>query len=77
MLDVRITLAAKRANEWIISALAVLGWASSLALWFLADAVAGGINAVTWSLAWTGFVWVTAGSAMVILGHQRLSRRVL
>jgi len=77
MLVVHAAAAARRTNDWIIAALAAFGWASSIGLWSLASRFVGDINVLTWSLASTGFVWVTAGAAAVLFGQRDWQRRNL
>ena len=76
MLEAMAARTARRNNAIILAALAGFGWASSLALWSVASLIAPWLSAMTWTLAWTALAWLTAGSAVVILGHHQLRRWV-
>jgi hypothetical protein len=70
----------------MVGALVLLSWATSFAAWFVARSLVGvtlevfGINlvgAVPWVLLSSILTWVTAGSAAVVLGNHRQTRRSL
>ena len=77
MLAAHAAATARRANDWIIAGLAVFGWLSGLVLWALAARFGANIDVLTWSLASTGLVWVTAGAAAVLCGQHHVQRRIL
>ena len=77
MVEVQAAESARRSNDLVIAALAAFGWASSFGLFAIANMIVGGIDPLVWSAAWTALAWLTAGSAVVILGQERLIRRVL
>ena len=76
MLEAVAARTARRNNALLLAALAAFGWASSLGLWAVVNLVAPEINAVMWTAAGTALAWLTAGSAIVGLGHHRLRRLV-
>jgi anti-sigma factor RsiW len=74
-----------RANESLLVALGLFGWVVSLAFWVLVGQFTAGLgilpdgslrDAFVWSLASSLFVWITAGSAAVLM-RGRLVRRTL
>jgi anti-sigma factor RsiW len=62
-----------RRHDLFLGALAIFGWAAGWAFWILARAIAGG----TWSSVSTVLVWMTAGTAALMLGRRRQMRRFL
>ena len=72
-------------NDLMLSALALLGWITSLAAWVVLSALTGGVlnlagvnllDALTWFAISTVLAWVTAGAAAAILRSHGMSRRV-
>jgi len=78
--------AGRRRQSWLLGALVVFGWTSSLAFWVVARALTGGVftvmgvnlvNGVAWSLGSTVLAWTTAAAAAIMLGRGREMRRFL
>jgi len=78
--------AGRRRHAWLLGALVVFGWTTSLAFWVVARALTGGVftvmgvnlvNGVTWSLSSTVLAWTTAAAAAMMLGRNREMRRFL
>jgi hypothetical protein len=76
----------RRHHTLLVGALVLLSWATSFATWFVARSLVGvtlevyGLNvvgAVPWILLSSILTWVTAGSAAVVLGNYRHTRRSL
>jgi hypothetical protein len=76
----------RRHHTLLVGAFVLLSWATSFAAWFVARSLVGvtlevyGINlvaAMPWILLSSVVTWVTAGSAAVVLGNHRHSRRSL
>jgi anti-sigma factor RsiW len=77
--------AARRRENAMLAALAVFGWAVSLATWTLIRALAGGslvvlganvVSGTGWFLVSTVFVWMTAAAAAAVLGRPDGARRM-
>ena len=66
----------RRTSELMLGALAIFGWGSGWAFWTVARAIIGG-SLLTWLLASTVLVWMTAGTAAVMLGRSGQMRRSL
>jgi anti-sigma factor RsiW len=77
IVEAQAAAAARRSLDLTIAALAAFGWALSFGLFAVASVIVGGINPLVWSAAWTALAWLTAGSAVAILGHERLIGRML
>ena len=86
ILQERAHAADRGRSEWLLAALAIFGWGSGWAFWTLARAITGGslnvfganvMNGLTWSLASTVLVWMTAATAALMLGRRREMRRYL
>lgn len=78
--------AGRRRHAWLLGALVVFGWTSSLAFWVVARALTGGVltvmgvnlvSGVAWSLGSTLLAWTTAAAAAIMLGRGREMRRFL
>jgi anti-sigma factor RsiW len=78
--------AGHRRHAWLLGALAVFGWGTSLAFWIVARALTGGVftvmganlvNGLVWSLGSTILAWTTAAAAALVLGRHREMRRFL
>ena len=78
--------AGRRRQSWLLGALVVFGWTSSLAFWVVARALTGGVftvmgvnwvNGLAWSLGSTVLAWTTAAAAAIMLGRGREMRRFL
>jgi predicted anti-sigma-YlaC factor YlaD len=77
---------AQRAEGLLLSTLAAFAWIVGLTLWFLVRVFSGGAlvlhgtnltGLLTWSLASTAFVWLTAATAALLLGRNREMRSIL
>ncbi len=85
ILDRRSAAAEKRWNDVALTVLALYAWTIALVTWvawrlFQGVSVfdSGFLRALIWSGVSTGFAWVTAAVAAVILGFQRrIARRSL
>lgn len=75
--------AGRRRHELLLAALAIFGWAAGWSFWVLARAAAGGslyllganlVSGLTWSLGSTVLVWMTAGTAAVVLRRREMRR---
>ena len=83
ILQERAAAAGRRRHELFLAALAIFGWAAGWSLWILARAATGGslnvlganlVSGLTWSLASTMLVWMTAGTAAVVLRRREMRR---
>jgi hypothetical protein len=81
----REAAAARRRENAMLAALAVFGWAVSLATWTVIRALVGGslvvlganlVSGVNWFLLSTVFAWTTAAAAAAVLGKRDGARRV-
>ena len=86
ILQEQAVAAGRRRQSWLLGALVVFGWTSSLAFWVVARALTGGVftvmgvnlvNGVAWSLGSTVLAWTTAAAAAIMLGRGREMRRFL
>lgn len=82
----RAVAAGQRWNELMLGALAVFGWAAGLTFWILARIFTGGflsilganlVSGLTWFMLSTVVVWMTAATAVVMLGRGQEIRRPL
>lgn len=86
ILQDRATATGRRTESVMLSALAAFAWIISLTFWFLFRVFTGGpliflgadlTRLLTWSLASTVFVWLTAAAATLLLGRRREFRSIL
>lgn len=85
ILQERATAAGRRTESVMLSALAAFAWIIGLTFWFLVRVFSGGAlvflgadlaRLLTWSLASTVFVWLTAAAATLLLGRRREFRSI-
>ena len=76
--------AGRRSEGLLLAVLAAFAWIVGITIWFLARLFTGGAVAVmetsatqlvTWSVASTIFVWLTAAAAALIMGGRRQAMR--
>jgi predicted anti-sigma-YlaC factor YlaD len=86
ILQERAAIAGVRTEGLLLSTLAAFAWIVGLTFWFLLRVFSGGplmllgtdlTGLLTWSLASTVFVWLTAAAAALLLGRRRELRSIL
>ena len=84
--DQREASAAQRREALILAALGLFGWVASLTTWTLLRILSGGglqvfgldlVSGATWPLASTVFAWMTAATAVAMLGRRSELARTL
>jgi anti-sigma factor RsiW len=86
LLQQHTAAAAHRRQLWLLGALAIFGWISSLVVWMVVQTVTGGVlivmganvvSGLAWSLGSTVLTWTTVAAAALMLGRGRQMRRFL
>jgi hypothetical protein len=82
----REAAADRHRDALMLGGLAIFSWAMSFTVWVIARLLTGGtleafgtnwVSAGPWFLASSVFVWITALTAAIALGHHHAMRRVL